>query len=341
MSATSQLQTFLDLYTDLMNRTRVTTGVTATDNQAKRYVNVAMHDMHLGQDYKFPWAERTAVLLTHARYTTGTVTITQGSTSLAGASTAWNTATVFGWNNMRTTGKVTIAGRLEPYRVTAVASDTAATLENRFVGSNVSAGAYVYYEDEYDLATDFLRPVDQSSFDLNQEIALLPRGEFYRRYPRNTVPGKPNAAMILDRVPSGNVTPIRRIILAPAPNTVASIGYRYITSNLAVSSTGTLAANLSADTDEPLVPLRYRHAILYHALAAWYRDKKDDVRSQEAWSQYVDLIARITGDVEHGQRTPTLRPQLGSYAASVARPYRSGARRNRAYDLNNAFDEWR
>ena len=49
MSATSQLTTFSDLYTDLQNRVRVTTGVTATENQAKRYINIALHDLHLGQ----------------------------------------------------------------------------------------------------------------------------------------------------------------------------------------------------------------------------------------------------------------------------------------------------
>ncbi len=54
MSSTSQVTTFEDLYTDLMNRVRVTTSVAATLEQAKRYINIALQDIHLGFDYKLP-----------------------------------------------------------------------------------------------------------------------------------------------------------------------------------------------------------------------------------------------------------------------------------------------
>ena len=66
MSATSQLTTFSDLYTDLQNRVRAATGVTATENQAKRYINIALHDMALGFQYKMPWLEREAYIRTAA-----------------------------------------------------------------------------------------------------------------------------------------------------------------------------------------------------------------------------------------------------------------------------------
>ena len=66
MSLTSQVTTFLDLYTDLQNRCRVTTGVSATETQAKRYINIALADFNLGFQHKLPWLERTAQLRTHA-----------------------------------------------------------------------------------------------------------------------------------------------------------------------------------------------------------------------------------------------------------------------------------
>ena len=93
MSATSQPTDFSDLFTDLQNRVHVITGVTATANQAKRYINIALHDMHLGFGEKFYWAEREAQLITHAEYTTGTVAVTIGSTTITGTSTAWNSPT--------------------------------------------------------------------------------------------------------------------------------------------------------------------------------------------------------------------------------------------------------
>ena len=268
MSTTSQLTTFSDLYTDLQNRVRLETGVTAVENQAKRYINIALFDMHMGLEYKFPWAERQSVIRTQASYSTGTVTISRGSTSLTGSGTAWNTNNDFTVKNMRANGVIVIGGSRTPYRISAVSSDTAATLSSAFTESSVSAATYIYYEDEYDLASDFLRPVDIQTFSDTHDIDLISRTEFRRRYPSNTVIGKPEVATIIDYAPSGNTTPIRRVKFYQPPNTFQTIPYTYITGNLAVSSAGAAQSSMSAATDEPIVPLRYRHAILYHALAA-------------------------------------------------------------------------
>ena len=154
--------------------------------------------------------------------------------------------------------------------------------------TTLSGATYTYYEDEYDLASDFLRPVDMQRFSLEMAVDLISRTEFRRRYPVNSTLGRPSVATILDFAPSGNTTPIRRVKFAPPPNEFLQIPYTYVTSNLAVSSAGAAQANLSADADEPIVPLRYRHAIVLHALASLYRDKKDDTRSQEAKAEYVD-----------------------------------------------------
>ena len=335
MSATGQLQTFSDIYTDLMNRVRSDTSVSATSNQAKRYVNIALQDCHLGFDYKFPWAERTARLVTQAQYSTGTVTITQGDTALTGASTAWNTNNSFAVKNMRANGKILIAGSRVPYVISSVSSDTAATLSSKFTESDVSAQTYVYFEDEYDLASDFLRVVDAQTFSDEKSIDLISRTEFRRRYPNNVNTGRPSVACINDFSPSGNVTPIRRVRFAHPPSTAMTIPYTYITSNLVVSSAGVAAAQFSADADEPIIPLRYRHALVFHALYHWFRDKKDDTRSQEARAEYTDIMLRISADNEVGANRPQLRPQLSAYSSRARRPWSGGGRR---FDLNGRFD---
>jgi hypothetical protein len=325
LSATTQVTTFSDLYTDLENRVRVTTGVTATENQAKRYINIALHDMHVGFDYRVPWAERSAVLRTQAQYTTGTVTATKGSTTLTGSSTAWNTNNDFSVKNMRAGGKVRIAGALDPYTISAVGGDTSATLSVAFNETTVTDGTYVYYEDEYALAADFLRPVDMQRFSEQLPIDLISRTEFRRRYPANSTPqSRPSVACIIDAPFSGNTTPVRRVRLAPPPSTNVLIPYTYITSYLAVSSTGTAAANLSATDDEPIVPLRYRHAIVFHALYHWYRDKKDDARMQAAKDEYTDVMLRLAGDMEVGAVRPQIRPQVSGYRRAAKRPWGGG-----------------
>ena len=337
MSTTTQLTTFEDLFVDLQNRVRATTGVTATENQAKRYINIALHDMHLGFEYRMPWAERRTILRTQDDYSTGTVSTTRGSTSLTGTSTAWNTNNDFSVKNMRANGKIVVNGSRTVYTISSIASDTAATLATAFTEASVTDGTYTYFEDEYDLASDFLRPVDMRRFSEPAAIDLIPRTEFRRRYPSNSIPGKPTVACINDFAPSGNTTPIRRVQLASPPNDFLLIPYSYITGNLAVSSAGAAAANLSASSDEPIVPLRYRHAIVLHALYHWYRDKKDDSRSQEVKAEYTDLMTRIAHDSEVGSPRPQFRPRLGSYRRSASSPYSGSSGR---YDLNRKFDRF-
>ena len=335
MSVTQQYTTFADLFTGLMNAVRSDTSQSATISQAKRAINVALQDVHLGFDYKFPWAERSAFLLTQAQYSTGTVTVTQGSTTLTGASTAWNTNNAFSVKNMRANGKIRIAGSLSPYTISSVSTDTAAVLSSKFTESDVSAETYEYYEDEYDLAADFLRPVDAQRFSDESEIAIISRTEFRRRFPTNSVPGTPRVACIIDYAPSGNTTPIRRVRFSQPPSTAINIPYSYITSYLAVSSAGVAQAQLSADTDEPIVPLRYRHALLFHALYHWYRDKKDDSRSAEAKGEYTDIMLRASADVEVGGKRPQLQPRSGIYANKARKPWRGGGGR---FDVSGRFD---
>ena len=338
MAVTEQVTTFADLVEDLQNRVRVQPGVTAVSNVAKRFINIALQDVHTGFGEKFPWAERNAILVTQPEYTTGTCTITQGSTSLAGASTAWNTNNSFGVANMRTTGKIVINGGTEVYNISAVGSDTAATLSSNFTQADVSAVNYVYFEDEYALDSDFLRPFDFQFFDQNTSIGLIGRREFRLQYPRNKTTGKPLVATLVDRPFSSNTTPVRRVMFWKPPDKAYMIPYNFITNKLAVSSSGTAQANLSADADEPIIPLQYRHILVFHALSHWYRDKKDDQRSQEAKAEYTDLLLRITGDHEIGSSRPVIRPRLGAYKRAAQRPF---SKRSGRYTVGSSFDEIR
>jgi len=336
MSTTSQVTTFSDLYTELQNRVRAQTSVTAVETLAKRAINVALHDMHLGFDYKVPWAERRATLRTQDDYSTGTVTATRGSTTVTGSGTLWNTANDFSVNNVRANGKIIINGSRTPYTVQSVTNDTTLVLTTAYTEATATAAGYVYFEDEYDLASDFLRPIDLQSFSDSMSIDLISRSEARRRYPNNTVPGNSKVACIVDLGFSSSTTPVRRVRLFPPPSQFVLIPYSYITSNLAVSSAGAGATNLSADSDEPIVPLRYRYAIVLHALYNWYRDRKDDTRSQEAKAEYTDIMTRLSMDQEDGAPRPQLRPRVSGYVRSAKKPY-SGSRGGR-FDTGNRFD---
>lgn len=338
MSTTGQVQTFSDLYTDLLNRIRSQTGSSGPQDQMKKYINIAHQDIYIGTREKIPWAERRAVLLTQDDYSTGTVTISQGSTTLTGSGTAWNTANVFGVNNARTTGKLVLNGGLEVYGIASVDSDTQITLDRRFTQAALSGDTYVYFEDEYALASDFLRPVDFRFFDMARQINLLDRNEFRRRFVASRVAGKPTNCCIVDIAPSGNTTPIRRVLFDRPSDQVYQVPYAYITKNIVVGSDGTGKEQFTADTDEPIMPLPFRHVIVERALFFVYRDWRDDNRMQAAQASFTDLWLRIANDGEFGQSRARMSARVGAYYSRARRPM-SGA--TPGVTAGTAFDELR
>jgi len=339
MSTTGQLRTFSDLYGDLTNRIRAQTGTSGPIDVMKRYINIAHQDIHIGAKERMPWCERNAVLVTQPSYSTGTVSISQGSTTLTGASTLWNTNNAFGVANMRTTGKVVLDGGPEIYEISAVASDTSATLGSRFTQDALSADTYVYFEDEYALASDFLRPTEFRFFDTARQFTLMPRNEFRQRFVSSQTPGKPSACTIVDRPPSDNVTPIRRVVFNRPTDEAYSIPYSYITSKLVISTAGAAQEDFSADADESLMPLPFRHIIVAKALYWAYRDRRDDRRSESANQEFVDLWLRMVNDYEFGGSRPRLTANVASYFNRARRPM--GGASSPGMTAGNAFDEFR
>ena len=339
MSTSTHPKTFADLYTALLADMRADTTSTAVTAHAKRYINTALHDMHATRRERYLWAEREATLTTRASYTTGTVSISQGSTTLTGSSTLWTTADAFGIAAARAGGKIVVEGNAaDVYEVSSVDDASTITLTSKFVGSDVTAGNYTYFEDEYALDANFLRPLDIRYLDRNRTIPLIGRRDFRARYPRNNIPGTPAAAAILDKPFAGSTAPVRKVALAPPPLYTRLIPYAFITNKLAVSSAGTELTELVSDTDEPIVPLSLRHLILWYAQANWYRDRNDDQRADAKMAQYFDLYRRVLLDQEVGQQMPQLRPLIAPYTRSARRPYKGGGTR---YSTGSAFDELR
>jgi hypothetical protein len=305
MSEISAPGTLAELRRDFIHRAREEPGSTATNAIADRFLNIALQDMHNSPGANRPWAERSAVLITRAPYTTGTVDITTAvsRTAVTGNSTLWTTTDSYGLANARAGGKIKF-GNSEIYEVASVGGAGTMTLATAYTGSDLDDDTYTYFEDEYSLAADFRRFIDMRYFSQERNIQLIGRSEFRSWRPRNDIAGKPLAATLIQKVFSGSTTPAYRVVLGPPPSTAESIPYTYITTYLAVSSAGVAQVGLSADDDEPIVPLQFRQAIVLHALYHYYRDRKDDARSQEVKAEYTDFMVRTLGDTEIGQDRP-------------------------------------
>ena len=336
MSSTTQPTTFSDLYTDLINKVRENSGLTTTVTLAKRAINSALVDVHIMGGEKFPWAERRSTITTHPSYSTGTVAVTVGSSTVTGTSTLWTTTNSYGQQNVRVGGKITFAGRFEVYSVTAVGGAGTLTISPSYIGTTDTDATYVYFEDEYDLATDFSRPIDLRTFDTERHIRLIGRQDFRRLYPRNRIPTtRLRHATLLDLPFNGSTTPVRKVQFAPPPSVASVIPYTYVTQNLVVTAAGVEQSQFSSDTDEPTMPVRYRHVIVFGGLMHWFRDRKDDPRSQEAKAEYEQLRARMFGDMEIGAQQPRIIVSTGN-KARAKRPWTSGSRRR--FDMNGEFD---
>ena len=336
MSVTTQPTTFADLYTLVLNQVRSQTSQANTLSQAKRAVNMALQDMHIGTTGQFYWAEREAKLTLQPDYSTGTVAITSGSQSLVGTGSLWNTAGTYGVTNIEVGWKIKLSGSEVVYRVSAIGSDTTITLDTLYVGTTLTAGTYNAFKDEYALASDYLRPVDLRFFDDNREIRLVDRRQLRRALPRNSVTDRPLVATQIELGPSGSTALRPRIVFAPPPDQAYSIPYSYITSLLAVSAAGVGQENMSADEDAPIVPLRYRTA-LYHFAMALVFQHKDDVREQAERQAYQQIMARVINDSNPGDNQMRIEPSISSYTVRAERPY-SGGSRHRQYDSNGRFD---
>jgi len=337
MSTATQLDTFVDLYTDLQNRVRGETGVAARENQAKRYINIANHDINLAHGEKFWWAQREAVLITHPKYTTGTVSITKGNTNFSGVGgTAWNTANDIGQNNMRRYGKILVTGSNEVYEISGINADNAATLTAIFNNTTVTSVAYTYFEDEYALASDFLKPVDLQQFADGINLPIIGRTEMRARWPRSRTLGRPNVAAITARYNTGQEVE-QRVLLHPAPDAAYRIPYRYVTRNLSLVVGSTQAEDLVNDADKPTMPKQYRHAIVLHALYHWYRDQKDDSRWEAAKMEFEQVLQRMLEDVPIGSDRPRISPRIGQYRRNAKRPWGGSGRR---YDTDGRFDRF-
>jgi hypothetical protein len=338
MATTDSPATLSELRTDFLNALKEVTGDSAINAVADRYVNKALQEIHQEPD-GWPWAERRATILTHPGYSTGTVAIALATrTTVTGTSTLWNTAvTGMGFNNVRAGGKLTFAGGLDPYEVASVSNDTSLTLQDRYVGTTALSGAtYQYTEDEYALAADFDRPIDARYFTEDRKIPLLGARAFYHRFARNTRRGPPEVACLIELGPSGSTSLRPRILFGPAPDRTYLLPYRYYTTNLAVSSTGTGQANLSAASDEPIVPPRFRQALVRKALECWTRDRKDDARADTYRAEADAILARARSSTSPIADRPRLAPAMLGYQGAAQAPYQSGRRRR--YSTDTRFD---
>jgi hypothetical protein len=329
MAATDAPATLSELQTAFLDAMKEVTGNSAVNTIVTRYLNLGLQDMH---QEKWAWAERRSVLRTRPPYATGTVDVAitdlTARRAVTGTGTAWNTANSFGEvNGIGAGAKMMLGSSLVVHQVSAIGSDTALTLDasTPFAGASALDDApYRIYQDEYALAADFGDPVDVRYFDADRTIHLIGGQEFYRLYARNDRSGAPQCATLVEIGPSGSAALRPRVVFGPSPDQTYLIPYRYMTRNLAVSSAGVGAANLTAATDEPIVPMAFRMGIVYKALELWFASRQRNPQlSTDFAGRYATLMLRARQRFTPADDRPRLMPQVAHYRNAARKPWRA------------------
>tara|TARA_R110000851_G_scaffold74597_1_gene164479 strand:- start:2225 stop:3286 length:1062 start_codon:yes stop_codon:yes gene_type:complete len=350
MSSTSQFTTFSDLYNGLLKATRTDGGNTATVEQAKRYINTAHADMHVGFAEKVPWAIRdhSVTSRTFASILGTIATSTIHSTPPVGGVTEHeytinNEDLIDIPTRTKMVAVTSAAGFSDGREGTVVQTDSTPEDPQALNGySNTFDDVYQvgdivrFYQDDINMPLDFMRLAGNQIKIGSRDLELIGRVAFRHQFAGRVELGRPFAATLIDSWDhSENGLDQRKIRLFPIPDVAERIYITYVTKDIVVGAGGLNQELMSADGDVPIMPIRYRHAIFFHALYHWYRDRKDDTRSQEAKAEYIEIMSRIVNDTESGQSHMSIRPNTNAYRRKASRPYhrRGGTR----YDFGS-FD---
>ncbi len=140
-----EIRTFGDIQDAIIARAKLE-DTTTVRNDLKEKINTAYQ--FVGSEEAYRWSGVTTPLVLPAKYTTGTVTLTNNSDLVTGSSTAW---TQFAQEGR----KFYSAGVSRPFKILRVsAGDQVITLDAPWTGTSGSALTYTIFKDEFGLPPD-------------------------------------------------------------------------------------------------------------------------------------------------------------------------------------------
>ena len=272
--STSTGLTAADLWAYARRMARNKTG-TQADTEIKSIVNNAL-DM-IAQEYEWPYflTDRGTLSL-DAAYSTGTIALTNGSTTC--------TLTSGTWPSWAASGKLKISGKT--YFITSRTSDSVIVLSTAWKESSNSAASYVLFRDEYALASDLMR---FGAITMGQTwcwgVAPVGLDELLARQ---------NDWNRTDRAPECFAIAGNKIRLWPAPSQDTLINYSYYKKPAALTT-----STDEADWDAQHVLLLHR-AIDYQT-ALKYEDcvAGDQAKTQAAYERALAKAKPMNKSVRH------------------------------------------
>ena len=259
-----------DTYVNIKSSVLEKIGITDTD--VETVVKQALNDVleEICQAHNFSWLYGNSSFITIKPYTTGTVSVVEGSETVTGTGTEWVAGMV---------GRKFYCGNAT-YEISAFDDETEKlTLSTAYAGDTDTAATYKIYQDEYSLALDVedILAVRQENYP--QKLAKKGIEEMDRYYPKRNSFGYPSIYSIVGY----DSTDYIKIAVYPIPNQARNIYYRY----------KKRVTEMSADESTPIVPLRYRWVLAKGALYITAKHLEMGGAAQDFEREYRQGIAQL------------------------------------------------
>jgi hypothetical protein len=324
--ANTFIQTFEDIYTAAMNRVKIPVSNTTELAKIKTIINEEYQTLAAKPQIDWWWLYLyQRAIQVPATYETGTITVSPGDTAFVGASTAWTTTNNVGTANLVAGDFIRIAGDDEVYEIKTVTDATNCTLGNadatiRYLEAAKSAASYEAFRYLFNLPTNFSDMVKVYKAG-GRPFSPLPEGI---KNLRHIMMAGGNGFPISVSARGDGTTAYyavtgteaqKQLLIWPPSDEDLTIYYDY----------KVRITNLSATTDEPLLPLEYR-PILVAAAVKEYAAKflrNTDLRN-EAESKRVEIFRDMLADAKQKPYADT--PQFRVDISQYRRPRRRYAR---------------
>lgn len=311
------IQTFDDIFTAAMNRLKIPVSNTTELTKIKTIINEEYQKIAAKARLDWWWLYLyQRAIQAPATYSTGTMSATKASSAATGTSTDWTGTNNVGTQNLLAGDLIKIAGDTEIYEVKTVTDGT------NIVFGNADA-AIVYLEDT---KTD-------ASYEAYRYLFNLPSNfsDMVKVYKADGRPFTP--------LPEG-IQNVRHIMMSGGDRFPFSVSARGAGVTSYYTVTGTAAqkqlliwppsdedltiyydykqriTTLSADADEPLIPLEYRSILVNAAIREYAGNmlRNTDLRD-EAEAKRTEVFSDMLADARQKPHadTPQFRVDLSQY----------------------------
>lgn len=280
---------FEDIYTAIMELLKIQSTDATTKARIKRDINIAYEDIIARHNWW--WNRSVTTMQLPTKIVTGTVNVTDGSTSIT-----FSSAPAVSVANY----KFKVKGQEDVYTIAAhSAGNASATLNVSYAKPTAATVSYTLWKDYVELPTDCKETFLVQHQAYNQPMEPLGLSDFRRVVAQNPEKEGPPMFYTTDDYTSGGK---RKLRYWPAVNSEkVNVDIDYI-----------MGFNpLDLDGDEPIMPIHDRTVLFYFGAAhAWRRE-----RNTEEANNYFQLgekkITEMASKLEDSRQMPTLRSSLG------------------------------